>query len=135
MIWPVANQIGPSLAEDRALSRIARNQDNLCFRTFCKKLDRFVLELFGLWIVVVGFCRRRTQGHNQIVRADPENIPQTGIRAKERNVDVFLDSRIFQNAILLQAVCIIGNHVGYDRISRDRSLKATLQDVHSRLSL
>src|SRR2546428_301800 len=64
-----------------------------------QNLDRCLEEFITLGIMIVSFTRRRTEGYHQILLLKSELRPDTGVRSKSRNIDVFLDTRVFHDLI------------------------------------
>src|SRR5437867_1256312 len=92
-------KLGPALLQKNCLFLISRQRDKFHVWLLAQKLDRCLEEFITLGIMIVSFTRRRSNGHHHILFLKSELRPDTGVRNKSRNIDVFLDTRVFQDSI------------------------------------
>ena len=62
-----SEKIRPTLFQTNCLLLVSRQRDELHTGLLAQKLDRCGEEFIALGIMVVGFTRRGTEGHHQIL--------------------------------------------------------------------
>src|SRR5437016_13237891 len=105
----IREKIGPPLLQTNCLFLISRQRDKLDIGLLAQELDRGLEEFVTLGIMIVSFTRRRTESHHQILLLKSELRPDTRIRNKSRNIDVYLNPRGFYDSVRLVSAAGLGN--------------------------